>query len=974
MKKCFFSLMLFAAAACIAAPLPRSIRIGSAPLYALTGNNCAIVIAPGAPRTVKFAASQMQELLSAVLGAKIPVTTAPAAGKHNIRLGLTPDAAKAGLVPEKLARDGFYIKTVGSDIFIAGIDDPKTIPETEIARGGAWALYEHATLFGVYDFLERFAGVRFYFPGELGTILPKKGALSIPSIDIIERPDFKVRSYSAFTDGIYFEGDKRDAIINPRKNLNMLRYRFHTEYLPCCHGIQGFGFVHRFGKSHPEYFALMSNGKRYNDPDLQFPGQLCWTSGIREEIYQDLKSYFSGKPASERGVYWNKKVCWAFPYFRKPYVDIMPQDSFYRCSCQKCEAAYDRDKGRHYATTLIWDHVTAMGRRLKKEGIPGQLNMMAYPPYRAIPKVEIPDNINVMVAEGGPWCTSPKAIAEQDGEIIAWSKKLGRKVWLWNYVNKLGTTELKGVPAPTPRAVGAYYQRVSPYIFGAFMESECDRFLYFHLNFYIFEKVAWNNKFDYGKALDEYYKLMFGPASATMQKIMERFEEIWLKKIYGRVVDTPLGPVAAVPSDYDLWHQIYSPEMIAQITAEFDLAAKQAGKETLFSKRIALFRREFLEPLTAAAKEYLAKTNAVKGVFFRFGGDPIHLAPASLGNGKIKPGLVDTKISASLNARSLDFTIDCEEPKFAETVAVQRKYNDPDCWRDNSVEIFVNPSGDRRHYYQLIINSKGCLTDYAWDRPGKNNVQDPSWHSDAKAAVIPVKGGFQVKVSIPRASLPGLKETGFPVNFGRSRILVKQGSEQAYYCWSRYANGFHDLENYGMLTAGKEIILDPGFDIFKSTFSPRCWGYYKKGTFYGWYGEEPTAQNYAKQVNDVYFSAPSSMKLVSGDGKKGILIGQTLTGKLKPDTTYRLSFKVKLENVVKMRSGASGFCINLWDDANRWFPEGRWLDGTMDWTYLSFTHKTSKKLDPKKGSSIRARLMNCTGTAWLDDLSIEEVK
>ena len=28
--------------------------------------------------------------------------------------------------------------------------------------------HEHATLFGVYEFLERFADCRFYFPGELG--------------------------------------------------------------------------------------------------------------------------------------------------------------------------------------------------------------------------------------------------------------------------------------------------------------------------------------------------------------------------------------------------------------------------------------------------------------------------------------------------------------------------------------------------------------------------------------------------------------------------------------------------------------------------------------------------------------------------------------------------------------------------------------------------------------------------------------
>lgn len=36
---------------------------------------------------------------------------------------------------------------------------------------------ERATLFGVYEFLMRYAGVRMYFQGEPGTIIPKTAAL-----------------------------------------------------------------------------------------------------------------------------------------------------------------------------------------------------------------------------------------------------------------------------------------------------------------------------------------------------------------------------------------------------------------------------------------------------------------------------------------------------------------------------------------------------------------------------------------------------------------------------------------------------------------------------------------------------------------------------------------------------------------------------------------------------------------------------
>ena len=144
MKKLFFLLsLLLTGAVVFGAPVPRSISIGSKPIFRLTKDNCVILIPADACKVVKFAAQELQEQLSRVFDSKIPVVTAPQAGKSHLRLGLTPEAKKAGLDPAKLARDGFYIKTAGKDVFIGGIDDPKANPPLEIKRGGGWSmLYE----------------------------------------------------------------------------------------------------------------------------------------------------------------------------------------------------------------------------------------------------------------------------------------------------------------------------------------------------------------------------------------------------------------------------------------------------------------------------------------------------------------------------------------------------------------------------------------------------------------------------------------------------------------------------------------------------------------------------------------------------------------------------------------------------------------------------------------------------------------
>ena len=50
----------------------------------LTGANAEIVVAPGAPGSVAFAAREMSDMLGTALGAKVAVVESPTAGKASI--------------------------------------------------------------------------------------------------------------------------------------------------------------------------------------------------------------------------------------------------------------------------------------------------------------------------------------------------------------------------------------------------------------------------------------------------------------------------------------------------------------------------------------------------------------------------------------------------------------------------------------------------------------------------------------------------------------------------------------------------------------------------------------------------------------------------------------------------------------------------------------------------------------------------
>lgn len=584
-----------------------------------------VVVAADAPKTVLFAVEEMTNMLSQAFGCDIPVVTAPTQGKFGIYLGDSEWSRKAGIDVSSLKRDAFTIVSDGSNAYVAGRDDPKEDTRKAIysPHTGGWQQYhEHATLFGVYEFLERYVGVRMYFPGELGTIVPRTSAVRVPAARFTVTPDFSARNYSAFDDGIYFDGTNRSAKLLAERKLNYQRNRMQTLYVPCCHGSNGFRIQRRFAKEHPEYMALMNRGgKIVRDTNLNervHRGQVCHSSAVYDEFFKDICSYAKGEPPEVRGMgCWRegeKRQDWALATFRNPWVDVMPQDAYAECHCDRCQTAY-RKGDLNYATELIWGRTVELANRIRAAGLDIHITQMAYVPYRRIPDFDIPGNVDVMVAEGGPWSASnPTRLREEYDEIRRWSEKLKRPVWIWTYPNKYGAMNLPNIPNGTPRAWAWYFKDVSPWIFGTFAESENDRSFYNMLTYYVFGKVCWNTKVDVDALLDEYFRLMFGPAAKPMATLVDEIERKWVNEVAGNLVETPLGPTRHPPSPYALYTQIYSPETIGRWDGLLKDAAALVPDGSLEARRIALYRSEILDPLAKAAKDYLDEISVEREV------------------------------------------------------------------------------------------------------------------------------------------------------------------------------------------------------------------------------------------------------------------------------------------------------------------------------------------------------------------------
>lgn len=977
----------------------KSIVIGKDNVMTLNSGNAEIVVAPQASKVTLFAAAELKQFLDEVLKSDVKIVKSPTAGKKHFFIG-KEFAQAAGFDEKKLFRDAFYIVNRADGIYIGGIDDRKADPIKQLHRT-IWAqYYERGTIFGVYDWLERFAGVRFYFPGKLGTIVPAANALDVPQADIFDFPDYDVRRYSMYQGKWMDEPKSPEALArynknrdknmpktyrrlnygepvikrsndyrNEEKNLMFYRTRMETFMEPNCHGLARYCYVERFGKDHPEYFALKENGQRHVAGAHY--GSICYSSNIVEEIYQDAKSYLSGEKASKRGVLtvhsgkpgWDPSAC------QPGYFNIMPQDSYYRCRCEKCAAKFGT--GVNYATEFMWKFTVDIANRLKAEGVPGKITQMAYRPYRAVPKtVEIPDNVSVMVAEIGPWGQyNPAGQARDYKEIAAWCQKVApNRIYLWNYCGKYGPANIPDIPSPVPKALALYYKSLNSLkIRGAYVESENDRYLNNYLMYYVYGKLAWDNNVDTDAMIAEHHQLMFGSAAKVMTGIFDDLEYLWLAKMVAKQAETDRGPLVSVPGENEVWNSIYSEKFLKGLRERFDEAEKLTAGDKLANQRVKLFRREWLEPLAAMRAKYIEQSDIVSKFSFTLN-KPFYLRSFSQNKAVSEnTQLVQTQVTVNIGNDTLRVSFECEEPDMKNIIAVKRPRNDPNIWQDNSVEVFINPNGDDKTFYQFILNTQNSVSGSFNQLNGSTQKKLHDVKAGIYTVVKPTPKGFRAAFSIPVKQLKNFDPAKAKFNFSRNRILDVKKDYATLYTWSPFVKRFNDMENFGKCSkaaSNEKSYVDSG--DFSAPQKTRWIG--------KWFHEVKLQPNQSVRRDTVeYFSYPASLRINNDNPAKLMYVCQYLN-MLEPNSEYELTCLVKCKDIKRnAKSSSGGFMVNINVEKNAWFPKNGIL-GTGNWTQLKYRFKTTAKSNNPHRCYIRFYLNGATGTAWIDDVVIRKIK
>ena len=963
-------------------PPPRRIKIDNKNLMPFVKDgkvNFEIIVPEEAGGVAKFAASEMTALMGRAFKSKIQISTHPTGKfKYTIVLGDCAAARKAGLDVKKLPRDGFYMRSVGNTLYIAGYDDKKIDVPTQIKKPN-WPHrdmdFNRGTLFGVYDFLERFCGMRFYLPTDLGTIIPERKELSVPVVDIFDRPDCPVRCTleTRYYKNTWFGNNKPV----PESHLNSMRWRLQTFWLPNCHGLEKLGYFYRFGKTNPEFFAIDKHGKR----TITNPGYLCLSNmDLRKEIFLDAQLALKGGHPDER------KIVYVAPdnYVRRVFTwdvyvpgifNVHLMDAWVRCNCAPCQKYYSKKPPEH--GEIVWEMTADIANRIKKAGVKGYISQMAYEKYRFPPKVKLPDNVIVQVASNGPWATGAKGTIERDRQLLKeWKKKIGKKVWTWNYLLNYthGTIGIKGTIGFAPKATGKYYKTLASdnTFAGAFLEcgrSKYSSFIVSSLELYLATRIFWNNSLDPEKIVSEYCQLMFGPAAPEVKQFFDEIEKLHLA-MRSKTYETDIGPRTSRPTEHQVWNVYYTPERLKKWTTLFDTAKKKVRSNKLYSMRLGVIREHFLEYPLKSAKEFLVKQRNVQ---------TLH----SVVSETETPVIIDGKVTEAAwkkspvlhLSRMYDYSNPCKVTvrmlRDKEFLYLLFEYADPgkrplpfeklgpnssQIWYNSTFEFFIDPDGGRKKLYQFAVNPANSFYALTW--PGNKKWMD----HNIKTASVYKHGSWKAEAAIPLKSLPGFKEgalVNFAFNSNFPDAVDKKDRRDNLYSWSPYLKkGFQEPDGFGRLLFKKEnsnLIRD--FD-FQNLHINKMW-----------IGKNWTSElkNNSKHLLDTKNFITGGQSYFSSSDNSKVTINSQLSCRVdfKPNTLYLVSFYIKTDLAPK-----AFVAPNLWVGKNIFIPS-KMLRGVSPWQQITMEVKTPAKLP--KHCFFRASLWG-KGSYNIDHIVIKELK
>jgi hypothetical protein len=535
-------------------------------VLARAGNaNATIVVADGASPAERAATSELAAYLGKITGATFPVRTAQEK-PHGTLILVGKGAAELG--PE-----GFRIRTQGGNLLLTGADDD-------------------GVEFAAYTFLEKYLGVRWFWPGELGEVVPRQSTIALEPIDDAQKPDFQWRNRGP--SGALWGATSGPTEMHARERLMGITEEHQRQVRLWdkrskwggwkIYGGHSLGEIfppEKYARAHPEYYALI-NGKRAvpgSDYDYKHRGQVCTTN---PEVVQ---------AAAE----WVSRFYDAHPEYRAVHITMNDGGGF--CECDRCraldsgrvmqrsgiDAEESKGSGRNtIITDRIYTFVNQVSERVQKKHPGKYVVSMAYSRYIMPPeKIGLNPYVIPQYCMWGAYRhANPELKREHETIAAAWARA-ARKAGIYEYYINGSWPGLHRLVVPYIAESIRYLKRQGIRLY---QTQSGDEFGTNGINYYVAGKLLWNASLDEREILDDFYTRAFGRAGPAVQRFHARLEKAWADSTRdGRDVSCSSLESTRLP-------ELFTPELIKAAGADLSEATAAAENETV-RKRVEFYRQ-----------------------------------------------------------------------------------------------------------------------------------------------------------------------------------------------------------------------------------------------------------------------------------------------------------------------------------------------------------------------------------------------
>lgn len=771
----------------------------------------AIVIAAEAEKAVRHrggrsigpAVELLQEAFQQCIGITPPVLDAAATDELArwpllLLLGDSPLTRAQGIRPEELPPEGFVLKTFPGGLCLVGHDsslDP-AFNRDPLDRLGP----RRGTLHGAYDFIERYLGCRFFFPGEFGSLWPPFRELTVTPAHYTDYPRFANRSPSWIIWTLMGEENRQKwaPLLGeyswPPTLPFQERWRLaEPEPFWAGHNPEPRALHKAYPEQQATIFYRSPNGNLYFN-EKQHIGNYFDVTNLKfaDLLVESLHKYYDSQGKVNDG--WTMLSNSFIPFGQcdsgVPLPDMLTHPTVRELdlitpACLAGKSPYSNLYGRFY---------NYFGNRLKQEFPGKKLLLLPYSNYTEVPsdpRWTLPDNIEVRVCIGDfPARTrQPEAAARWRQACQAWSEALGNRpvasLWLYNVPgNPFARAIAPMFVGEVPKLLGPYLGRQS-----LFLDQYGGLEWYYYAANYAAARSMWNPDFQVEAAIAEHWVPFYGPAAGPhLQEFHRLLYEAYCTHF--------------VPSDER--NPLYPPAVIDQLEECLKQAAAKLPPDSPEKRRFLVFAHPWAEAFESQRNRqaYQRPVDTVTRL-------PDGVMPVI--DGKLdepfwqqcRPvGMRDPRGSNRTPDKTVEFRLAWDDTGLYGAYRTVPPYSadaNKSLWNNCHVEIFLAPGLEREYMCHYALDARaarhtGHKQFAPVDQPYNSYWQSPGFRAASHVSAE----GWSAEFHIPFADL----KTAVPKPYAcwyANLVSTGSASPGHFLGNSMTLGNNHNFEQYGML-------------------------------------------------------------------------------------------------------------------------------------------------------------------------------